>query len=1239
MSEETGSADRAALERILDRVAMSDEEQLGRLMQGELLPRLLVMTNDRRLREESVLLRLIQLVLRRLKETPSLRVNCSGVVALVDPQHLPFACTFAAVMLEVALKMDQEHRRGNLSALVLALSRFAPLSPQASLVLHLLLPFLEELPGATDIPPPPASVDAFADWVIDVLLVQRSISKGEPGSLLPGLSQPRVDRLLAKRDRLTLTDAKPWKLGILRMGFEWIPFRFELVSLLIAMSDADPEVAREACRRQHHLATTFNQLEHSKREEALTLLSELILGGNSRSALREELASVAMEFVHRSLSLDWSSAGVMVNLLRKVLTSQRGMRLRAVCLSIIDGMLGSATEFDSSDLAAELKAIIGSYISVFVTGNAFHLEGYSQSARKSCYRILAALLRRSPDRFGDLEMVTMLLKATDREDTDAAMDLLVLLEEMRRGFIDHPVGVDSSLILSLLKRCTASTSAKKRLLGLQWSRTIFGFDACTVELILALSDDPDEDTSKASAAIFSNYIEYIGEQETMPLLTQFSGVLLSSTNKMINYDGGIVRAKGLNSALYALSVLLTKLLLRTYQDGDSNVFSGASFPFVVLSKDISCFSESNTASQIIDALLIISIQKSHAYKSSSDCGEIIRHYINCWYLLVVAMNNDLKTCTVDKAFDHLAQVIAFTDTYDPISLRRLAFCMGLLFLSNRVTHVSEIMQLFDEDSIHGFFCRSCILECMIAIPDDDPRIVEVRDCSEKHIIHAKDILLNISSDDDWLSVNSLQHLASNGLFTLYLAPEFNIMSSGQSFSIGNGKYFSADGDFKQLTDMLSSLFKSIKNANDRLAAELVELVSRIVEAGVPLFLIDRTWEEFLSNQIFTRKLPVFKFKISEGLLRIARLQNCKVILFSQAEREAHPLFRLKVLLEFIEKNIFGESIQLRNSVCTLLLVFLNSLDGIYPDLVLDGLLLRCVKWFLCSLKENDLYLQDISCLGLISCNNLARHSALRVQISNEIIAVLTKEKKPAQPVGYAVAGQDTPTTMNDGISPNIMTDDPMARAEEALAAQLGIILETPVVHSITSAEIDVDKFGVYSTISKIVRKTGDSDSLFALLGMMRRDPQFSAGEAAAFYEKYLPPQKHLNVRQLERLVPNLYIHQFDPRAEARDILQKLWMVLIPSGSAKTLIDSVENDILLSLTSSLTSNSWRVREAACFALESFIASRSFETLFQHIDSLWSNGIKVLNISADRSPTYFLNCCRLSMTSGILLVRLH
>eukprot|EP00066_Takifugu_rubripes_P030645 XP_011619911.1 PREDICTED: proteasome-associated protein ECM29 homolog [Takifugu rubripes] len=95
---------------------------------------------------------------------------------------------------------------------------------------------------------------------------------------------------------------------------------------------------------------------------------------------------------------------------------------------------------------------------------------------------------------------------------------------------------------------------------------------------------------------------------------------------------------------------------------------------------------------------------------------------------------------------------------------------------------------------------------------------------------------------------------------------------------------------------------------------------------------------------------------------------------------------------------------------------------------------------------------------------------------------------------------------------------------------------------------------------------------------------------------------------LPQLVPRLYRYQFDPNLSIRQAMTSIWDALVTD---KTLVDKYLKEILQDVISNLTSNTWRVRESSCLALNDLVRGRQADDLIDHLAEIWETLFRVLD----------------------------
>jgi len=258
-------ADAAALQRIQNRLESTPNEQLEGVL-TTLLPKLIPFAQQEALRDKYII-PIFTHVLRRIKLLRTV-LPAAALVQLVRPDMMPFGCNFTVAFLDtVAEWLPAEQWQACGDPLVGGLGAFAPFSTQSNALCHYALfavpavadACLRPLTSGSNNGTTAAGAGAgssggavparevLGDFLLDVAFTQPGLVKGSAGSIQPGLSAERVERLTAKRKEWMAAALKPFKLALIAsLPKAWLPTECAVAVAIVASCDADADVATQA---------------------------------------------------------------------------------------------------------------------------------------------------------------------------------------------------------------------------------------------------------------------------------------------------------------------------------------------------------------------------------------------------------------------------------------------------------------------------------------------------------------------------------------------------------------------------------------------------------------------------------------------------------------------------------------------------------------------------------------------------------------------------------------------------------------------------------------------------------------------------------------------------------------------------------------------------------------------------------------------------------------------------------
>ena len=252
---------------------------------------------------------------------------------------------------------------------------------------------------------------------------------------------------------------------------------------------------------------------------------------------------------------------------------------------------------------------------------------------------------------------------------------------------------------------------------------------------------------------------------------------------------------------------------------------------------------------------------------------------------------------------------------------------------------------------------------------------------------------------------------------------------------------------------------------------------------------------------------IVRFSLAEAVFQIIiadfldAANNVLSIIDSDKTKLQFLLSIINQSLSSINPNNLSIPFQLsKRSTSVIVLVLVKNCHG-NLNIMNDNDLKSCLWSLIMLLKENDGFIQDMSCLGICHIYKLSSFISTSIPsnkklsdwVVNEVINALTREKRVHQPAGYSVAGESSnltsPNVENDSNTPNnnggvpaaipINRNDPLALATASAAMELGIQTDN-LSNNIFNDPSDND-FGVYRIVCKVAKKVYNLLSYFLFM--------------------------------------------------------------------------------------------------------------------------------------------------------------
>ncbi|XP_077575498.1 proteasome adapter and scaffold protein ECM29 [Stigmatopora nigra] len=276
-----------------------------------------------------------------------------------------------------------------------------------------------------------------------------------------------------------------------------------------------------------------------------------------------------------------------------------------------------------------------------------------------------------------------------------------------------------------------------------------------------------------------------------------------------------------------------------------------------------------------------------------------------------------------------------------------------------------------------------------------------------------------------------------------------------------------------------------------------------------------------------------------------------------------------------------------------------------------------VPWVLNSvlskyIPSQNPHVRQAACIWLLSLvKKLSQHKEITShlkEIQVAFISVLSDPDELSQDVSskglglvYEMGGEADQQELVSTLVETLMTGKRIKHAvsEDTQVFQGEGIGKTPDGHNLTT----------YKELCSLASDLNQPDLVYKFMNLANHHAMWNSRKGAAFGFHMIATKAGEQLAPfLPQLVPRLYRYQFDPNLSIRQAMTSIWDALVTD---KTLVDKYLKEILHDVISNLTSNTWRIRESSCLALNDLVRGRQADDLINYLAEMWESLFRVLD----------------------------
>ncbi|KAM9329749.1 proteasome adapter and scaffold protein ECM29 [Gastrophryne carolinensis] len=271
-----------------------------------------------------------------------------------------------------------------------------------------------------------------------------------------------------------------------------------------------------------------------------------------------------------------------------------------------------------------------------------------------------------------------------------------------------------------------------------------------------------------------------------------------------------------------------------------------------------------------------------------------------------------------------------------------------------------------------------------------------------------------------------------------------------------------------------------------------------------------------------------------------------------------------VLDQILNKHVVSVNPHVRQAACIWLLSLVKKLS---EHVQIKTNLKEIQSAFISVLSDNDELSQDVSSKGLGLVYELGNE-----QDQQELVSILVDTLMTGKRTKHEVSGD---TEVFQGTS-------------------LG---KTP----------DGQGLSTYKELCALASDLSQPDLVYKFMNLANHHAMWTSRKGAAFGFNVIAAKAGEQLAPfLPQLVPRLYRFQFDPNTGVRQAMTSIWNALVTD---KTTVDKYLSEILQDLINNLTSNTWRIRESSCLAINDLLRGRQLDDDVDKLPVIWETLFRV------------------------------